>query len=77
MTLSAILRRMLSVDPEGENISLDDLETTVRHGNMIRGKPFLRRIYLDHYLFFRRQAQKSPPQVRGWKLAAALGLSKT
>lgn len=56
MSLSAAIYQALALDPEGSTRSLDDLETTIRHGEIIRQKPFLRRIYLDHYAFFRRQA---------------------
>lgn len=41
-------------------LDLDSAEASVQHAQLIRSKTFLRKIYEEHYLFFKRELQNAP-----------------
>lgn len=64
MSLTTRIRNLLALESAPEAACLDDVAATLRHGKIIRGKPFLRRIYEAHYAFFQQQAALAPAGVR-------------
>ena len=64
MSLTTRIRNLLALESSADAASLDDVATTIRHGEIIRGKPFLRRIYQEHYAFFQQQAALAPAGIR-------------
>jgi SAM-dependent methyltransferase len=55
----ALLKRSLEL-PAVRGVPHDAPEMLAIHRAVIRGKPFLRRLYLDHYAEFRRQLAGAP-----------------
>jgi hypothetical protein len=55
------IRDLLALDPDRRNPDLDDPATTSWQGEIIRSKRFLRRIYQEHYSFFRHATSELPP----------------
>ncbi len=54
------LRRIFGLQHTKQRVDLDVPETTHLHGKIIQAKPWLKKIYLEHYQFFKKNSQNLP-----------------
>ncbi len=63
-SLNSFIKKIIGINSDSQSADIDSVATTIRHRDLIQSKPFLKKIYLDHYSHIVNEINTCPDGIK-------------